>query len=98
MATIESLRGKRGIHEDAEPHPRPEIPRGAKEKLEARMHRGVSYSETADQAALTAQFDLSAAYARCRSFRRMVTGFGRLVKRSGLDLTDWPPRTWRSPA
>ena len=95
LASIESLRGKRGIREDAEPHPRPEVPRGAKEKLEARMRRGLSYSETADQAALTAQLDLASVYARCRSFRRMVTAFGSLMRRSGVDLEEWPPSSWR---
>ncbi len=94
LATMVSLRGKRGIREDAEPHPEPEAPRGAKGQLEARMGRGASYSPTADQAALTAEFDLATAYARCRSFRRMTSAFGALLTTSGIGLGQWPPSSW----
>ncbi len=94
LASIVSLRGKRGIREDAEPHPEPEAPRDAKGQLEARMCRGDSYSPTADQAALTAGFDLATAYARCRSFRRMASAFGTLLTNSGVRLGQWPPNSW----
>ena len=59
LASIESLRGQRGIRQDAQSHPAPEEPRGAKGQLEARLEQGRSYSETADQAALSATFDLA---------------------------------------
>ena len=39
LATIESLRGTRGIRDDATPHPDPESPRGAAEELRRRMAR-----------------------------------------------------------
>ena len=41
LAAIESLRGHRGVRIDADPHPIPENPRGAKEQLESRMQPGV---------------------------------------------------------
>ena len=95
LAAIESLRGQRGILNDAEPHPDPEVPRNAKGRLEDRMSRNTSYSETADQAALTALFDMSASYARCRSFRRMIRAFGLLVTGMGIELAAWPPAAWQ---
>ena len=97
LATIESLRGKRGIRTDAISHANPEIPRGAKEQLEQLMERGRSYIETADQAALSAQFDMRPAYRRCRSFRHLVTAFGQLVRAMGCLATEWPPRAWEEP-
>lgn len=98
IAAIESLRGRRGVRADAESHPDPEAPRDAKGKLEDRMGLGLSYAETADQAALTALFDMSAAYARCRSFRRMVRAFGLLVTGIGIELPAWPPAGWQEGA
>lgn len=80
LASIESLRGRRGISAAALSHPSPEAPRGGKGHMEARMddpRRG--YSEVDDQPALTTAFDLVAAHAQCRSFRRMVSAFGHLV-------------------
>jgi hypothetical protein len=61
LASIESLRGKRGIRDDATSHPEPEAPRGAKGHLELRMEDGRSYHGTADQPALTAEFDMKTA-------------------------------------
>ena len=97
LAAIESLRGKRGLLPDAAPHADPEGPRDAKGELEARLPPGRSYSETADQAALSALFDLAAAYARCRSFRRMAAAFGFLAARLGIALPEWPPLSWQLP-
>lgn len=94
IATIESLRGRRSILDDAVSHPSPEEPRDAKGQIESRMTPGTSYSETADQAALTALFDMSAAYAKCRSFRRLVKAFGLMVTGVGIELTPWPPADW----
>jgi hypothetical protein len=94
LATIESPRGRSGIREDAEPHPSPEEPRGAKEQLEARMTREVSYMERVDQPKLAATFDMRIAYARCRSFRKMVMAFGDLAGAAGASLSAWPPPKW----
>ena len=92
LAAIESLRGVRGIRPDAQPHPNPETPRGAKEQLEARMR--ASYIETTDQPAFSAQFSLTAAYSRCRSFRKLAKSFGVLLRATGQAIEDWPPVAW----
>lgn len=94
LATIESLRGKRGIRVDAEPHPRPEDPRDAKGQLRLRMVKGRGYVERADQPALTEAFHMPTAYAQCRSFRRMTGAFGGLVRGMGIDFGAWPPPSW----
>lgn len=94
LAAIESLRGRRGVLIDAEPHPDPERPRGAKEQLEARMGRGATYLETADQPAFSALFSLPAAYRRSRSFRKLSASFANLVRAMGHDIDVWPPIAW----
>lgn len=68
LAAAESLSGCRGlptplIHPEA-----PEQIRNAKGWLSDQMPRGSAYSETGDQAALTFQFDMSAARERSDSF------------------------------
>ena len=97
LGGIESLRGRRGIRIDAAIHPSPEGPRDTKSAIEDRMIPGRSYSETADQAALTASVDLAAVYACCRSFRRMVRAFGLLAAGAGMAIAPWPPAEWQSP-
>jgi len=92
LGALESLRDRRNVRPDAVSHTDPESMRGAKEKLRSSMLR--SYSETLDQPALTALFDLAAAYRSCRSFRRMVHAFGRLAAAAGAELGEWPPSTW----
>jgi hypothetical protein len=95
LAAVESLRGHRGIREDAVSHPTPEAPRGAKKQLQDRMIAGRRYNETLDQPALSAVFDLTAAHSRCRSFRRLVNAFGQLATAVGAGLpTPWPPSEW----
>ena len=68
LASIHSLREHPTMRSDAEPHPNPEQRQGAKEQLRSRMQPGTSYSPTAHQAAFTASFDMSSAYAHSRSF------------------------------
>ena len=94
LATIESLRGTRGIRDDAESHLDPETTRDAKGQVEKRMAPRRSYSESADQPALTARFDMAQAYRRCRSFRRMAEVFGRLAAQLGFEIGTWPPPVW----
>ena len=94
LSAIESLRGYRGVMKDAEPHPNPENPRGAKEQLEARMQAGTSYLERTDQPAFSERFSLSDAYRRSRSFRKLTNSFGLLVRSMGEDLGVWPPTAW----
>lgn len=98
LASLESLRGKRGILDDADSHPNPEQPTGAKEQLEERMQEGKSYHETADQPALSALFDMRPAYQSCRSFRHLVKVFGELAVAGGAaPQVAWPPPEWLVP-
>ena len=97
LATIESLRGARGIRTDATSHSDPESRRGAKAELRRRMTPNRKYTEKADQTALTAQFDMATAYRRCRSFRRMVNVFGQIAASAGITLGQWPPTDWMTP-
>lgn len=94
LAAIESLRGVRGVLAKAASHPEPESPRDAKGQLEERMEAGRSYAETTDQAGLTATFEMAAAYARCRSFRKLVHAFGSLARQAGHLADAWPPPAW----
>ena len=93
LAAIESLRTHPSVRADARSHPDPEAPRGAKDKLEAMMH--ISYSETTHQPAFSKCFCMAAAYVRCRSFRKLISSFGRLMESLGADLSDWSPRGWQ---
>ena len=94
LASIESLQGYRRIRADAQSHPNPEQPRGAKGQLEARMEWGATYLETTDQPALSARFSLATAHRRSRSFRKLASSFGRLVRSMGQEVGDWPPARW----
>lgn len=69
IAALESLRGQRGIRNDASSPPSPEEIPDPKGYLTGQMGSG-RYSETLDQPALTALFDLSQAE-RCDSFRKL---------------------------
>ncbi len=77
LAAIESLRGKRGIPEDAMPPPDPEAVRGAKGWLARVMGR--SYSEVTDQPALAALFDLDQARQGAPSFDKFWRDTRRLL-------------------
>jgi hypothetical protein len=77
LASAESLRGRRGLPDDLNPPPDPEAIRGAKEWLTRQMSGGARYSETLDQPALAAAFDLDQAAGRSDSFEkclREITG------------------------
>ena len=78
IATIDSLRGARGIAPDAGVPPDPESIRGAKEWLRGRM--GGRYSPTADQTALTTRFDMASARRRSRSFDKMWRAVSALLR------------------
>lgn len=94
LAGIESLRGNRGIRNDAARHPNPEAPRSAKAQLRVQMEKGGSYFETTDQAAFSALFSMPAAYNGCRSFRKLTKSFGALLQAMGNDIGNWPPAHW----
>ncbi|MCY4074068.1 MAG: DUF4276 family protein [Acidobacteria bacterium] len=94
LASIESLRGFHGVTTNAQPHPDPEGPRGAKEQLRARMQPGAIYLPTVDQPAFSSEFSLAAAYRGCRSFRKLADSFASLIRAMGHDITTWPPPAW----
>ena len=95
LASMESLRGKRGIRNNAMSHPTPETVRDAKGAVGERMESDYRYSETTDQPALSALFDMKATYIRSRSFRHLVKVFGDVLERMrGIPLDNWPPRAW----
>ncbi len=77
IAAVDSLRGVTGVSADAEVPQDPESIRGAKEWLRRRM--GFPYSPTADQAALTARFDMATARRRSPSFDKMWRAVSALL-------------------
>lgn len=95
LAAIESLRTHDLIRTDAESHPDPERLHGAKEQMKKRLAAGRVYSPTSHQAALSASFSLERAYRGTRSFRKLTTSFGSLLKAMGQDIGAWPPEHWR---
>jgi hypothetical protein len=78
LAAAESLRGERGLGNDLAGPEDPEAIRGAKEWLRDRMTGGGTYSETLDQPALTARFDLDTAR-RADSFDKCFREIRRLL-------------------
>jgi hypothetical protein len=81
LASAESLRGKRGLPGDLTPPPDPESVRGAKGWMARHMIGGSTYSETLDQPALTAIFDLDQAAVRSSSFDKCLREITSLVLR-----------------
>ncbi len=80
LQAAESLRGKRGLLETLSAPPDPESVRGAKEWLSARMQPGRTYSETIDQPALAAHFEIEAA--------RQADSFDKCYREAVRLLTD----------
>lgn len=78
LAAADSLRGKRGLRRDIIAPENPEGVQGAKEWLRHRMSGSRTYSETADQVALTSVFDLDSAR-RAPSFDRFCRLFQDLI-------------------
>ena len=78
LGAKESLRGVRGIRDDASSPADPEAIRGAKERLSANM-AGRRYIEVDDQPALAKKIDLAQAQASCPSFTRFVREVYRLA-------------------
>ena len=79
LAAAESIRGRRGLPADLAPPHDPEEIRGAKGWLRERMH-GHVYSETIDQPALAAVFDLDQARA-AKSFDKCYRELRLLIER-----------------
>ncbi len=80
LGSIESLRGKRGIADDAELGEDPEAPRDAKGRLLKLMAAGQTYVEVDDQPAFAAIFDMQMARRRCPSFDKLVRDVQALLK------------------
>jgi hypothetical protein len=78
LAAVDSLRGFRGVAEDAECPANVEDIRGAKGRLESMMKSGV-YSETVDQVKFACQIDLDTASRNARSFRKLSGSSGLRV-------------------
>lgn len=97
LAALESLRGVRGIREDAHADPSPECCRSAKDRITALMKGTRSYSPKTDQAALTAKMDCAAVYACCRSFRRMISALAGLLWANDVCLATCPTNSWMHP-
>lgn len=77
LAAAQSLRGQRGLPADLEPPADPEALKNPKGWLHAQMPNG--YSETLDQPALAAVFDLTAARSAA-SFDKLVRELEGLVE------------------
>ncbi|MGH9579115.1 MAG: hypothetical protein ACRD3R_16875, partial [Terriglobales bacterium] len=82
IAGIESLRGQRGIRNDAVSPDDPEAIQDAKGWLTRHMINGYTYVEVDDQPALIATFDYAAAAPGSRSLRKFLAD----VKRLGQEL------------
>lgn len=94
LAALESLRGQRGIRDDAVAPVIPESKRDAKAQLESWMPKTRAYSETLDQPAMSELFDLALAHQRSRSFRKLVSTVGAMLKDLGCEHGPWPPDGW----
>lgn len=95
LAALESLRGRYGIRNDATAPIDPEARRDAKGSLEEFMPADYAYSETGDQPAMSAVFDMGLAHRRNRSFRKLVKAIGDLLTQLQQRLPVWPPALWR---
>jgi hypothetical protein len=78
IAAAASLDGHRGFSLNAGELADAEVPRDAKGWMRARMASG-AYSEITDQPAFSARIDMSMAYERSRSFRKLCADWDRQV-------------------
>lgn len=94
LSAVESLRGKCGISGVADAPDDPESRRDAKGALEEFMPERRAYSETLDQPAMSAVFDMGRAHRRSRSFRKLVKAVGAALSQLKQPLQTWPPPQW----
>ena len=81
LGAVDSLRGVRGIRDDAQPPPNPEAVRDAKGAITRLMEGERGYVATDDLPALVHEVDLGLAEARSPSFakfRRDLESLGQL--------------------
>ena len=95
LAALESLRGQYGIPKNATAPANPESKRDAKGALEEFMPADRAYSETGDQPAMSATFDMGLAHRRNRSFRKLVKAVGELLVQLRQPIPAWPPAQWQ---
>ena len=81
LAAAESLRGQRGLKNDIHTPSDPETVRDAKGWLDRQMENNESYSETTDQPALAALFDIEQAR-QADSFDKCYRDIVRLLEES----------------
>lgn len=79
IASIESLKGRQGIRDDAVAPDSPEEIQDAKGYLTGQMVAGRRYSKTVDQPRFTAVFDLGQAEV-CRSFVKLRAEVDKLLR------------------
>jgi hypothetical protein len=79
LASASSLNGMRGLPADLVDVPDPEDVRSPKSWLDALMPPGRKYSETVDQAALAASFDMVQARRRSDSFDKLWREIEKLI-------------------
>lgn len=79
LAAVDSVRGCRGIRDDAAPPPDPEEVRDAKGALSIRMEGSRGYLATDDQPALLSALDLNLAAERSPSFAKLARDVASLV-------------------
>jgi Domain of unknown function (DUF4276) len=79
LAAVESVRGCRGIRNDANPPADPEAVRDAKGALSALMEGSRGYVATDDQPALLSKLDLRLAVQRSPSFAKLERDVTSLV-------------------
>jgi len=94
LAALESLRGQYGIPPNATAPVNPESKRDAKGALEEFMPADRAYSETGDQPAMSAVFDMGLAHRRNRSFRKLVKAVGEVLVQLRQPVPAWPPGEW----
>jgi hypothetical protein len=80
LGAKESLRGIRGIRQDAVSPANPESIRDAKGRISANMSAGRRYLEVDDQPALAEKLDIKTARKRCPSFDKLVREIQRLAQ------------------
>jgi hypothetical protein len=93
LAAIESLRGQCGIADDAEEVSDPEAVSDAKGFIRHNMERGRGYSETLDQPALTASFNMHTARQRSDSFDKCWREVARLFAEASREAEQKAPES-----
>ena len=87
LAAASSLKGMCGLRQEIEDHSNPESIHGCKEWLETWMPFSSKYSETVDQPALSAVFDLSLAR-KAPSFDKFCREVEQICRQASLPAAD----------